>query len=200
MRDSPFVRLPAELRNKIYSQIDLNERETFGQHTHGKLVDFPHPLAATCRRFYHEMAGLPYTLSDPQQFRLETEQEEWIPKVEVVRILTRKVPIAWEPQLRFRWRQMLQRIRNVKRTHFCVLLEPLMVAPWLKGSDKPAWESRMRAQVAFILPHVEEVFEWEFAGPVKRPKAWADVAQTVGPNKSNNVLQTLVEKLGRLNI
>lgn len=91
------------------------------------------------------MAGLPYTLSDPQQLRLETGREEWIPKVEVVRILTRKVPIAWEPQLRFRWRQMLQRIPNVKRIHFCVLLTPGMVGSWLKGPDKPAWESRMRA-------------------------------------------------------
>lgn len=77
LRDSPFVRLPAKLCNKIYSQFDLNERETFGQHTQGKLVDFPRPLAATCRRFYHAMAGLPCTLSDPQQLRLETEQEEW---------------------------------------------------------------------------------------------------------------------------
>lgn len=68
----------------------MNERETFGQHTHGKLVDFPRPLAATCRLFYHEMAGLPYSLSYSEQLRLETEREEWIPKVEVVRILTRK--------------------------------------------------------------------------------------------------------------
>jgi hypothetical protein len=58
--------------------------------------------------------------------------------VEVVRVLTRKVAIAWEPQLRFRWHQMPQRIRKTKCVHFCVLLAPYMMELWLKGSDKPA--------------------------------------------------------------
>lgn len=76
----------------------MNEHETFGQHTHGKPVDFLRPLAATCRRLYHEMAGILYSLSYSNQLRTETEREGWIPKVEDIRILTRKVQIAWEPQ------------------------------------------------------------------------------------------------------
>lgn len=65
---------------------------------------------------------------------------------------------------------MLQRIRKVKRVHFCVLLAPDMVNSWLKGPDKPVWETWMRTEVASILPHAEVVFEWEFAVPVKRRK------------------------------
>lgn len=58
----------------------------------------------------------------------------------------------------------------------------------------------MRTEVASILPHAEVVFEWEFAVPVKKTKAWADVAKGVGLSESNDVLQPVVEKLGQLNV
>ena len=155
----------------------MNERETFGQRTHGKLVNFPRPLTATCRLFYYEMSGLPYTLSYQQQWRLETEDQRRIPNLEAVRILTRKVLIAWEPQLRFHWSQMLMRIRGIKRVHFCVLLAADMVATWLEDSDRRVWENGIKTQVASILPHAGVVFEWEFAGPVEPAKTWAAVAR-----------------------
>lgn len=52
-----------------------------------------------------------------------------------------------------------------------MLLEPLTVDSWLKGPDKPAWESQMRAQVAYFLPHLEVVFGWECADPCQVNKS-----------------------------
>jgi hypothetical protein len=178
LRSSPLARLPPELRNKIYVQVALNDRDSYCSNTHERLVDFPRPLASTCRLFCYETAKLPYISRSHQQLCLEIEREEWIPSLEVVHILTRKAPIAWEPQLRLRWRQMLERIRGIARIHFCTLLAPDMVDAWLRSSDKLAWEKWVQIEVAFILPHAKVAFEWELAKSVKPTKAWADIEKS----------------------
>lgn len=41
-----MVFLAVELHNKVYDQIAMGERVSFGQHTHGKLIGFLRLLAA----------------------------------------------------------------------------------------------------------------------------------------------------------
>jgi hypothetical protein len=176
---SPLVRLPPELRNLIYEKLDVIDRETFGRRNHGKVINFPRPLASTCRLFYNELADCPFSLNYDQFFRLCKTNCVPLWHVKTVRILARKV--QWEEELAMFvwWPSPTPIMKQLRRLHVCVLLDARSINSWLNDPYKPLWESDLRLEIRLFLPCVEEVvFECELADPEDPPvKTWADIVK-----------------------
>ena len=163
---SPLVRLPPELRNLIYEKLDVTERETFGRRDYGKIINFPHILASTCRLFYCELADLPFSLNCNQFYGLCRDETlcMLLRHVKTLRIRSWKHPCEKTPR-EFSWcLSQLPLWRQLRRIHICVLQDASPTDNWLNDPYRPQWEGGVRRKLCLKMPCVKEVvFECEIA-------------------------------------
>ena len=178
------MRLPPELRNLIYEKLDAIEGNTFGRRTHGKIINFPRPLASTCRLFYYELADLPFSLNSRQMYRLCLDETPCMPlsHIKTLRIRSRMGPWETTPHEFYWLLWLLSELPlwlQLKRIHICVLLDAPSTDDWLSNPHRPLWEDSVRSMLCLKMPCLKEVvFECEIADPEDPPvQTWADVVK-----------------------